>query len=247
MDPTWSQELKADHFWVADPPFERQPSGLGDLEPNRLAGLALNHRSSLLDAPGGEDISDPERDQIATTKLAVDGHVEQSKVPRVAAISRRTLTDQTCRGRSGRFWPMMRFLFQGTRTGQRTGRSSTDMGLPPVHRLHPSSVLPTVAGYHGSRHDVLMSGGNQPVDDAAKHLQLFSEAATLHPSGARCSGSPQTGKNRLTVMWRRQPKNLALGRFWFSCRDSRAEFIRHHSYALSDLAAPSRPTLDGGL
>ena len=37
------------------------------------------------------------------------------------AISRRTRMDQTCLGMSGRFWPMMRPLFQGTRTGHRAG------------------------------------------------------------------------------------------------------------------------------
>ena len=33
------------------------------------------------------------------------------------------------------------------------------MGLPPVHRAHPSSVLPTGAGYHDPGGVVLASGG----------------------------------------------------------------------------------------
>ena len=58
--------------------------GLSDLEPDRLARLALNHRGTLLDAPGCEDIPDPEGYEIAPAQLAVDGHVEQRKVTGVA-------------------------------------------------------------------------------------------------------------------------------------------------------------------
>lgn len=72
---------------------------------------------------------------------------------KLPAISRRTRMDQTCRGRSGRFWPTIRPLFQGARTGRRIGRKSTGMGLPPVHRPHPSSVMPTTRLYHVSGQD----------------------------------------------------------------------------------------------
>jgi len=65
------------------------------------------------------------------------------------AISRRTRMDQTCPGSSGRFWPMMRPLFQGMHAGRTAGRSTTDMELPPVHRARPSSVMPAPTGYHG--------------------------------------------------------------------------------------------------
>ena len=68
----------------------------------------------------------------------------------LSAISRRTRMDQKCRGKSGRFWPMMRPLFQATRTGRRAGRRSAGIGIPPVHRAHPSSVMPTTTGYHVS-------------------------------------------------------------------------------------------------
>jgi hypothetical protein len=80
MDAAGPQELEADHLGVGYPVLEGQAGGLGDLEPNRLAGLALKHRGPLLDAPGGEDIPDPEADKVATTKLTVYGRVEQSKV-----------------------------------------------------------------------------------------------------------------------------------------------------------------------
>ena len=84
MDPAGPQQLEAGHLRVGYPALEGQPGGLRDLEPDRLTGLALDHRGPLLDAPGGEDIPDPEADKIATSKLAVDGHVEQREVAHVA-------------------------------------------------------------------------------------------------------------------------------------------------------------------
>jgi hypothetical protein len=98
------------------------------------------------------------------------------------ANSRRTLMDQTCRSRSGRFWPMIRPLFQGTRAGRRAGRRSTDVGLPPVHRTHPSSVLPTPAEYHDLLCVVRALGGKLPFAGATVWLR--------HPTGADLRSSP---------------------------------------------------------
>lgn len=84
VDSAGPQELQADHFGIAHPALEGQPRRLGDLEPDRLPRLALDHRGAFLDPPGGEDIPDPEADEIATAQLAVHGHVEQRQVARIA-------------------------------------------------------------------------------------------------------------------------------------------------------------------
>lgn len=44
----------------------------------------MDHRGAFPDAPGSEDIADPEADKVATTQLAVDSQVEQRKVSDVA-------------------------------------------------------------------------------------------------------------------------------------------------------------------
>jgi len=84
VDPAGPQELATVHLRVGNPERGVQPGCLGDLEPDRLARLALDHRGPLLDAPGGEDIVDPGADKVAAAQFAVDGHVEQRKVTGVA-------------------------------------------------------------------------------------------------------------------------------------------------------------------
>jgi hypothetical protein len=84
MDPAWPHEFLPDHLWVVDPALQGNAGGLGDLEENRLARLALDHGGPFLHVPGREDIADPKAHQVAAAQFAVDGHVEQRKVTRVA-------------------------------------------------------------------------------------------------------------------------------------------------------------------
>jgi hypothetical protein len=57
-------------------PFLQRGSGLfRDLELNRTAGLVLDNRRSISYAPTGGDVVDPEADEIASSKLAVDGEL----------------------------------------------------------------------------------------------------------------------------------------------------------------------------
>lgn len=66
MDPARPKEFGADHLGAPDPVLEGQPGRLGDLEPDRLARFALDHRRAFLHTPGGEDIADAETYKVAT-------------------------------------------------------------------------------------------------------------------------------------------------------------------------------------
>jgi hypothetical protein len=50
----------------------------------RATGLALRDGGSFHHTPCGENVADLQRDQITAAQLAVDGHVEQRKIPQVA-------------------------------------------------------------------------------------------------------------------------------------------------------------------
>jgi hypothetical protein len=69
---------------MADPTFEGQAGGLGDLKPDRPARLVLHDRCPLFRVPSREDVSDPDAHQVAAPELAAGGQVEQRKVARGA-------------------------------------------------------------------------------------------------------------------------------------------------------------------
>src|SRR3989338_2345506 len=80
MDPAGPQEIESNHFRVADPTIERQPGSFSDLKADRLSRLTLGHLGTLLHPPSGKHVPDPQRDEVASAKLAVYGHVEQREV-----------------------------------------------------------------------------------------------------------------------------------------------------------------------
>ena len=63
--------------------------------------------------------------------------LNRARPRRFSAISRRTRIAQTCFGRSGRFWPTMRPLFQAGRCRRMAGRLMICMTDPPIHLAHP--------------------------------------------------------------------------------------------------------------
>ena len=68
-----------------------------------------------------------------------------------AASSRRTRIAQTCFGRSGRFRPTIRPLFQAARWGRSIGRFENDMDVPP--NLPPVHIADAVPAIHHSHTD----------------------------------------------------------------------------------------------
>jgi hypothetical protein len=76
VDPAWPKEFEANHFGVSDPAFQRLTRCLGNLEPDRLACLALDHRCAFFYMPSHENIPDPKRDEVASTEFVVDSHIE---------------------------------------------------------------------------------------------------------------------------------------------------------------------------
>jgi hypothetical protein len=120
------------------------------------------------------------RSFLSTAKL------ESAGLRASRAIQGRTRMDQTCRGNSGRFWPMMRPLFQATRAGLRAGRRSAGMSLPPVHRACPSSVMPTATTYHVSGEEWSTRAGRRMVCRSGKLIKGRSPpTGTTHPHGRR--------------------------------------------------------------
>jgi hypothetical protein len=94
--------------------------------------------------PCPDHVSSPARLRyfaIAGARLRGTAKLNRARSRALPTISSRTLMDQTCRGRGGRFCPTMCHLFHAARTGRRAGKRSMDMGLPPAHRTHPSSVF----------------------------------------------------------------------------------------------------------
>lgn len=150
VDSAGPQELQSEHFGIVNPALEGQRRCLGDLEPDRFPVLLWIIEVRSLTRPAAKTSRTLRPTRSQPRNLLSTAMLNSARSRALPAISRRTRMDQTCRGSSGRFWPMMRPLFQGARTGRRTGRKSTDMGLPPVRRADPSSVMPTTTGYHVS-------------------------------------------------------------------------------------------------
>ena len=65
---------------MGDPISERFARPIGDLETYRCAGLALYDRCSLPDRSRGVDVGHLQPDEIATSQLAIDSHIEEGQV-----------------------------------------------------------------------------------------------------------------------------------------------------------------------
>jgi hypothetical protein len=110
----------------------------GDVPPFKASKNQVGFR------PCPDHVSPPARLRyfaVAGARLRGTAKLNSVRSCALPAIFGRTLMDQTCRARSGRFCLTMRHLFEAARTGRRAGRRSMDKGLPPAHRTHRSSVF----------------------------------------------------------------------------------------------------------
>jgi hypothetical protein len=89
------------------------PGLLGHLEPNRLPCFPLANRRPIPGISVWGDILHPERDDVATAELAIDGQIEHCQVAQRPSTWSLVRIDQTCFGRSGGFAPISLPLFQG--------------------------------------------------------------------------------------------------------------------------------------
>lgn len=65
---------------LLDPPADRLPGLLGDLELDRMARLLLHHGRAGAHRTVQRDIADLEADEVAAAELAVDGEIEHRQV-----------------------------------------------------------------------------------------------------------------------------------------------------------------------
>jgi hypothetical protein len=86
---------------------------LCDLEANGPSRLSLADASPIDGTAIGCYVSDPQTDDVTSTKFAIDGEVEQREIPETLNNWGRVLTAQTCFGRRGGFAPVILPLFQG--------------------------------------------------------------------------------------------------------------------------------------
>jgi len=128
------------------PLADEAPGLLGELELHRPAGLLLNHGRSNTNPPAGAQIVDLRPNKVAAPKLAVDGEIEHRKIALEVLQLGRTRMVQTSFGFNGRFGPIRRPLFQGSR---RRG-SERDFSLLTVvsfgaDPFHLSSTSPSTS------------------------------------------------------------------------------------------------------
>src|SRR5579863_7714245 len=92
------------------------PGLIAQFKSDRPARFLLPDGCSIRRATGG-DILDPNGNDVAATKLAVDCQIEHARSRPRPSIWSFVRMDQTCFGRSGGFAPVSFPLFQGTRLG----------------------------------------------------------------------------------------------------------------------------------
>ena len=66
---------------LCDPDFQRVASLLGEFEPYRVLGFALHHGCAGNNAPAMGNVAHPKSDEIATSRLAIDGKIEKRQIP----------------------------------------------------------------------------------------------------------------------------------------------------------------------
>jgi hypothetical protein len=177
MEPARPEELGTEHLRVCYTSFERLSDRFGDLEPDGTPGLALRDGGALLFAPGGEDVADAQRDQVAAAKLAVYRHVEQREVacvaghleayadrPDVLRLERALLADDTT-------------LVPGD--PGRAGRSSMDM-------VSLQSVRPTLSSAAPTTHKLPRGRWRSPGRDG----EAYARNTTLHVQALCFSARP---------------------------------------------------------
>jgi hypothetical protein len=80
VDAAWKQKI-LDRTATPLKPSRQAPSRLShDFKLNRSTGLLLDDGGARADAPATDDVANPNFDQVATAKLAVDREIEQSPI-----------------------------------------------------------------------------------------------------------------------------------------------------------------------
>ena len=92
-------------------------SARAQFKSHRPPGLLLPDHCAIRRVAAGGDVLDPDGDDIAPTKLAVDCQIEHGEVASAASIWSFVRIDQMCLDRSGGFAPVSFPLFHGTRLG----------------------------------------------------------------------------------------------------------------------------------
>jgi hypothetical protein len=76
---------------------------LCDLELDRPPRLSLNNHCSVVDNAGKRNVANRDGDQVATSKLAIDGEIEECQIPFRAGHCSRVRMLQISRGLRGGF------------------------------------------------------------------------------------------------------------------------------------------------
>ncbi len=84
MEAAGEQVSGATHFGAIEPGGNRFTRVLRHFELNGPIGLALYDRDALANAITDDKIGDPQSDEVTSTKLAVDGEVEERQIAEVA-------------------------------------------------------------------------------------------------------------------------------------------------------------------
>jgi hypothetical protein len=88
---------------------------LAQFKSDGVSGFLLSDGRTIRRVATGGNILDPDGDDVAATKLAVDRQIEHGGSRTRPSIWSFVRIDQTCLGRSGGFAPVSLLLFQGTR------------------------------------------------------------------------------------------------------------------------------------
>ena len=72
MEPPRPEKFRADQIGIVKPGQERFARAIGDLEADRLPGLALKDRGPLFHLARRVDVGDTEADEVAAAQFAVD-------------------------------------------------------------------------------------------------------------------------------------------------------------------------------
>ncbi len=128
----------------------------------------------------------------------------------LSAISSRTRIDQTCLGSRGRFWPIMRPLFQGARVGRRAGSVSMDMTSLLSTKPATSSALPTT--HCNTDHRFCANQSYRPESGQIQLLRrIFGSADSGHWTALPEDAAYVAAKKQ-------RPRRLDRAHRWNGCR-----------------------------
>ncbi len=163
----------------------------GDLEPDRIAGLTPNHSGSLPNSGSGADVIDLQPDQIASARLAVDGHVDRREDPPspTARGSTRSRSDEGLNTARRASWP--------------TGRRGARRRLVPRWRRDRAEA-PASADTSSLRSGV-QDAFCSPIDRAPSPMDIRSAQRPIR------FHRPMNGCSNRPIPWiRRRPSTAAM-------------------------------------